>query len=93
MVQASDLKDRETLKKISITKKLKNKIELGNAALEMIILETDPGLTKYNEIIYETAKVMTAMFQQEFKNEKDKEQEKEINVEKEDRERNRIYAR
>ena len=52
------MKDRETLKKINIIKKLKNKTELGDAALEMIILEADSGLTKYNEIIYGTTKVM-----------------------------------
>lgn len=52
------MKDRETLKKINIIKKLKNKTELGDTALEMIILEADSGLTKYNEIIYGTAKVM-----------------------------------
>ena len=52
------MKDREKLKKINIIKKLKNKTELGDAALEMIILEADSGLTKYNEIIYGTTKVM-----------------------------------
>lgn len=48
MVQETDIKDSKALTKISITKKLKNKIELGNTALEMMRLETDPDLTKFN---------------------------------------------
>ena len=43
------------------TIKLKNKIELGNAATEMIILQTNPDLTKYNKTMYATAKVMTEL--------------------------------
>ena len=56
----------------------------------MTILETDPDLTKYNKIIYATAKVMTYMLQREFKKGKRNKQAKETNVEREDKKRNRI---
>lgn len=53
------MKDRKTLTKINTTKKSKNKNKLRNTAPEMISLKTDTVLTKYNEIIHGTAKVMT----------------------------------
>ena len=53
------MKDRKTLTKINTTKKSKNKNTLRNTAPEMISLKTDTVLTKYNEIIYGTAKEMT----------------------------------
>lgn len=52
------MKDRKTLTKINTTKKSKNKNKLRNTAPEMISLKTDTVLTKYNEIIYGTTKVM-----------------------------------
>ena len=61
VVQEKYVKDRETLIKINITKKLKNKIELRNAALEMILLETEPDVTKYIKVKYAIAKVMTEL--------------------------------
>ena len=54
------MKNRKIVKKINVTRKLKYKIKLGNAALEMIILETDPDLT-INEILYATIRVMTEL--------------------------------
>ena len=54
------MKDRETLTKINRSKKLENKIELGNAVVEMITLQTDSDLIKY-KIIYAIAKVMTEL--------------------------------
>ena len=52
------MKDRKTLTKTNTTKKSKNKNKLRNTVPEMISLKTDTVLTKYNEIIYGTAKVM-----------------------------------
>ena len=90
VLQETYTKDRKTLTKINVTKKLKKKIELGDAALEMTILETDPDLTKYNKIIHATAKVMADMLQREFKKRTHNKQAKETNVEREDRKRDRI---
>lgn len=41
--------------------KSENLIDLWHSIAEMIIQETDPNLTKYNEIMCATAKVMTVL--------------------------------
>ena len=55
MVQEAKMKDREPLNKISMNKKAKAQIELGNLAKGSIIPKICPDLTKYNEVLYATA--------------------------------------
>ena len=56
MVQEAKMKDREPLNKINMSKKAKARIELGNLAKRSIIPKICPDLTKYNEVLYATAK-------------------------------------
>ena len=56
MVQEAKMKDREPLNKINMNKKAKAWIELGNLAKRSITQKICPDLTKYNEVLYATAK-------------------------------------
>ena len=59
VVQETKMKDQEPLNKININKRAKAQRELGNLAVGSIIQEICPNITKYNEVPYATAKVMT----------------------------------
>ena len=61
VVQEMKMKDREPLNTIHINKKAKAPIELGNLATRSIIQEICCDLTKYNKVLYATAKVMTEL--------------------------------
>ena len=66
------MKDREHLNKININKKAKAQIELGYLAMGLIIREISPDSTKYNEVLYVTAKVMTELYPDSMKTKKKK---------------------
>ena len=66
------MKERESLCKITLNKKAKKKIEQGNQALEAILQEIEPDLTRYNEIVYATAKVLSDICSDRSKNKRKK---------------------
>ena len=61
MVQETKMKDMELLNKRNVNKKAKAQIKLGNLAMGSTIPEISPDLTKYIEVLYATAKVMTKL--------------------------------
>ena len=61
VVQETKMKDREPLNKMNIDKKAKALAKLGNLAMGSITQDVCPDLTKYNEVLYATAKVMTEL--------------------------------
>ena len=72
MAQETKMKDREPLNKININKKAKTQIELANLAMGSIIWEISPDLTKYNEVLHATAKVMIELCSDSMKTKKKK---------------------
>ena len=72
ITQQTEMKERESLCKITLNKKAKKKIEQGNQALEAILQEIEPDLTRYNEIVYATAKVLSDICSDRSKNKRKK---------------------
>lgn len=68
-------------------------MKLENSVLDMMKLEIDPDLIKYNEMKYTIVKVIKDLCSNKnSKMKKNTRQVKETNVEREDRGRNEIYA-
>ena len=73
MVQEMKIKIREPLNKININKRAKAQTELGNLAIgSSIIGEISIDLTKCNEVLYATAKIMAELCSDSMKTKKKK---------------------
>ena len=72
VVHETKMKEKEPLNKININKKAKAQIELGNLAMESIIRDICPDLTKYSEVLYATAKITTELCSDSMKTKKKK---------------------
>ena len=58
IVQHTSINDRESLLKVRRISKYRTIIDVGNEALKQLCNEMDPNLTKLNELIYATGKVL-----------------------------------
>ena len=72
MEQETKMKDREPLNKITLNKKAKVQIELGNLAVGPTIREICTDLTQCKEVLYASAKVMTELCFDSMKSKKKK---------------------